>query len=246
MTDERFTIIVMNKRYSSWSMRAWLALRQCVGPAGYKELLFNLAGDAATTTAILPRSDIFKYSPTGKAPALIDHELGVTVYESIAIVFHLADRFPESGLWPKDPAAKAVCLSACAEMHAGFTGLRNNLPHHCLGKGLNHAVEALAKKEVIDDLARLGQMWTDLRTKYGQSGGDFLFGAFGAADCMFAPVSVRFMTYDPELASIAAFPVAQQYVRTLYQMSDMQQWIEDAKAEGEDTYLPYYEVYIDK
>ena len=147
----------MNKRYSSWSMRAWLALRHCVGPAGYKELLFNLAGDGATTSNILPRSEILKYSPTGKAPALIDHELGVTVYESIAIVFHIADKFPDSRLWPSDPVAKATCLSACAEMHAGFTGLRNNMPHNCLATGLKHAAEVIGKKEVQDDLLRIGQ-----------------------------------------------------------------------------------------
>lgn len=244
MADERFTIILMNKRYSSWSMRAWLALRHCVGPAGFKELLFNLAGDGATTSNILPRSEITKYSPTGKAPALIDHELGATVYESIAIVFHIADKFPECKLWPADPVAKAICMSACAEMHAGFTGLRNNMPHNCLATGLRHAAEVIDKKEVQDDLLRIGQLWTELRTKFGQAG-DFLFGEFSAADCMFAPVSVRFMTYDPELKTLAAFPVAQEYVKTLYKMEALQQWIEDAKAEGPDTFLPYYEVYCD-
>lgn len=244
MSDQKFTIILMNRRYSSWSMRAWLALRQCVGPNGFKELMFNLAGDPVTTLSMLPRSEITKYSPSGKAPAIIDHDLGVTIYESIAIVFHLADKFPDSKLWPADPAAKAVCLSACAEMHAGFTGLRNNMPHHCLATGLKHAAVVLDKKEVQDDIRRLGVLFTELRSKYGQSG-DYLFGEFGAADCMYAPVSVRFMTYDPELLSLSQFPVAQDYLRTLYKMEALQEWVENAKIEGPDTFLSFYETICD-
>lgn len=239
-----FTIVLMNKRYSSWSMRPWLALRQCVGKDGFAEILINLAGEPTTTKDILPRADIWKYSPTGKAPALIDHEVNVTVYESIAIILYLADRFPAANLLPTDLAARGMCLSACAEMHAGFTGLRNNMPHHCLATGIKHGAEVLKKKEVQDDINRLGQMWTDLRTTYG-AGGDFLFGSFGAADCMYAPVSVRFMTYDPELSSLAKYPVAQQYVRTLYAMEALQQWVEEAKKEGSDTFLDYYEVFSD-
>jgi glutathione S-transferase len=243
-SEVAYTIVLMNRRYSSWSMRAWLALKHCVGQDGFKEILINLAGEPSTTKNILPRADVWKYSPSGKAPALIDHELGVTVYESIAIVLHLADRFPQAHLLPADPAARAMCLSACAEMHAGFTGLRTHMPHHCLATGRKQGEIALSKKEVQDDIRRLGNLWTDLRTKYG-SGGPFLFGTFGAADCMFAPVSVRFMTYDPELASLASFPVAQEYVRTLYGMDMLQEWVEEAKKEGPDTFLDYYEVFSD-
>lgn len=243
-SSKDFTIVMMNRRYSSWSMRGWLGLCQCIDKSDFDTVMINLAGATTSTPGFLPRSDILKYSPSGKAPALIDHKLGVTVYESFAIVLHLADRFPQANLLPTDPSARAMCLSACAEMHAGFNGLRNNLPHHCLTTGYKHGAIAFTKKEVQDDINRLGILWTELRTKYG-SDGDFLFGSFGAADCMYAPVSVRFMTYDPELKTLANYPIAQQYIHTLYNMNNLQEWIEEAKKEGPDTYLDYYELVSD-
>lgn len=118
------------------------------------------------------------------------------------------------------------------------------MTHHCLTTAIRHGAAALEKKEVRDDINRLGKMWTELRTTYG-AGGPFLFGTFGAADCMYAPVSVRFMTYDPTLSSLAAYPVAQEYVRTLYAMEALQEWIEEAKKEGPDTYLDFYEAVSD-
>jgi glutathione S-transferase len=244
MSTKQFTIVLMNKRYSSWSMRAWLALKHCVKREDFDELVFNLAGVPSPATGMLPLSDIRKYSPTGKAPALLDHRLNVTVYESIAVVFHLAERFPEAHLLPADAAARALCLSACAEMHSGFMGLRENMPCHYVSTAHKYGREAITKKNVVADIERLGQLWTDLRTKYGSSG-PFLFGSFGAADCMFGPVSVRFMAYDPSLSSLAQFPVAQEYVKALYSMEAMQEWIADAKKEGPETFLPHYEKYSD-
>ena len=225
-------------------MRAWLALKHCVGKDGYDEVIVNLAGAPTTSTHMLPRSDILKYSPSGKAPALIDHTIGVTVYESFAVILHLADKFPSANLFPSDPAARALCLSACAEMHAGFNAIRNNMPHHCLTTGIKHGAVVLTKPEVQAEINRIGSMWTELRTKYGGEG-KFLFGAFGAADCMYAPISVRFMTYDPTLESLAQFPVAQEYVRTLYAMEMLQEWVTEARKEGTDTYLDFYEAISD-
>lgn len=245
MSSKQFTILLMNKRYSSWSMRGWLALKQCVKNEEFEELIFNLAGPASAAAGMLPLADIRKYSPTGKAPALVDHSLGVTVYESIAVVLHLADRFPQAGLLPADPAARAVCLSACAEMHAGFTGLRQNMPCHYVSTAAKYGQVTVTKEDVSKDIDRLGQLWTELRTKYG-SGGSFLFGAFGAADCMYAPVAVRFQCYDPTLSSLAKYPVAQEYVRTLFAMDAMQEWIAEAKKEGPDTFLAYYEQFSDE
>lgn len=223
-------------------MRAWLALKHCVKMDDFDEVLFNLAG--IPTQGMLPMSDIKKFSPTGKAPALQDHALGVTVYESIAIVLHLADRFPAARLLPSDARARALCLSACAEMHAGFSYLREHMTCHYVATAVKYGQVALKNKGVLADIERIGNLWTELRTAYGTDG-PFLFGTFSAADCMYAPVSVRFMVYDPTLQSLAQFPLAQEYVKTLYAMEAMQEWIQDAKKEGPDTFLPYYEKFSD-
>eukprot|EP01126_Amoeba_proteus_P053695 TRINITY_DN655_c0_g2_i2.p1 TRINITY_DN655_c0_g2~~TRINITY_DN655_c0_g2_i2.p1 ORF type:complete len:256 (-),score=38.41 TRINITY_DN655_c0_g2_i2:22-789(-) len=249
-----YTILVVNKRYSSWSMRGWLALRHAAGKGNFQEIRFNLAGPAVTTEGLnlLPRSEITKYSPTGKVPVLIDHELGVSVHESIAVVLHIAEKFPHSGLLPSDPAARAVCLSVCSEMHSGFVGMRTNMPCHFLGKAQKHGTEVLKKSEVLADINRIGTMWTELRTKFGENrggstgGGTFLFGAFSVADCMYAPITARFMTYDPTLSSLEAFPKAQEYLRTLYNDEIVQEWIEDAKKEGPETYVEQYEAVLDQ
>ena len=228
-------------------MRGWLAIRHAAGKGNYQEILFNLFGPAVPAANILAGADIVKYSPTAKVPAIIDHELGVTVYESIAVVLHVADRFPNSGLLPSDPAARAVCLSVCAEMHSGFVAMRSNMACHYLGKATKHGAEALKKPEVRADINRLGTMWTELRTKYGEKSGagPYLFGAFSAAECMYAPITARFMAYDPTLSSLEGFPKAKEYLLALYNNEMMQEWIEDAKKEGPETFLAQYEAVLD-
>jgi glutathione S-transferase len=227
-------------------MRGWLALRHATrnSPDSVEEVLCNLAGPAVPKIKMIPKADIAKYSPTLKAPVLIDKALDVTVCESLAVVLHVADRFPESELMPIDKAARAMCLSASSEMYTGFMGLRTYMPHNCQVKALKHGALALQKSEVLTDILRLGNMFTDLRKRFGADG-KYLFGKFSAADCMYAPVSVRFNTYDPELSSLSQFPAAQEYMRTLYAHDLVQQWISEAAAEGPETYLDYYETVSD-
>lgn len=241
-----FTVLCANKRYSSWSMRGWLAVRYALGKSNFEEVVFNLAGPACSEPPMISKVDRLKYSPTGKAPIVIDHELNVTVYESIAVVMYMADRFPDAKLWPNNLSAKALCLSACAEMHTGFTAMRTHLTCHFVEKGIKHGREALKRADVLADIQRLGVLFTELRTRFGQhQNGPFLFGHFTCADCMYAPVAVRFMDYDPDFQSLAEYPVAQEYLKALYNMDLMKEWIEDAKREGPTTYLQYYEEITD-
>lgn len=186
------------------------------------------------------------YSPTGKVPALIDEELGVTLVESLAIVLHIAERFPQAGLFPSDPAAKALALSASAEMHAGFMGLRMNCAMHCTVVARTHGAEAFAKPEVQQDVERLQKLWEGLLDRFGTGEStSYLFGATPSiADIMYAPVAIRFKAYDPDHKVLSK--KSQDYVNTLLQMEAVQEWIEGAKLEGPELDIAFYESFGDK
>ena len=241
-----FIVVIGNKRYSSWSLRGWLAARYVLGKEGFTEVMCRLAGaQASPDEKISARAEILKYSPTGKVPAFVDRQLGVVVCESIAIVYHIADRFPEANLLPKDPVARALVHSAAAEMHAGFVNIRNSMPHNCMITcKLHFQKNVISNPEVQIEIRRLGEMWTDMRARCGAAG-PFLAGNFSLADVMYAPVAIRFVQYDPELTSLSAFPVAQQYVRDLYQMDAVQEWIAGAAKEDKSTWIQAYELTSD-
>ena len=208
----RFTIIIGNKNYSSWSLRGWFALRHCV--ADFEEIQISL--DKPTTSA-----DIRAHSPAGRVPALFDGER--LIWDSLAICEYLAEIFPDAGLWPDDMAARAHARSVSAEMHSGFSDLRHDMPMNCRaslpGKGATPAA--------LTDIARIEAMWSHCRERYG-GGGDFLFGRFSAADVMYAPVASRFKTYQPEIG-----PTAMAYVEAIHGLPAMQQWIDAARAESD-------------
>ena len=243
-TTKPFTIVIGNKRYSSWSMRPWLGLRFVAGKDGFQEILCNLAGEGNVEDGIMPYSKIKEVSPIEKVPVLIDEELNVSIHESIAILMHLALRFPESGLLPENPADRAICLSVSSEMHSGFMGIRTNFPVHTLGIGRKHGVEALKLPEVQADIRRIGTMWTELRTQHAAKG-PFLFGHFTIADCMYAPVLFRFRAYDPDYTSLQAYPLAIAYIESLYQLDMIQEWIDGARKEKAYTFLQRYEKFLD-
>ena len=173
------TLVLGNKNYSSWSMRPWLALR--AAGISFDELVIPL--DRPETA-----EQIARYSPSGRVPALLDADL--TVWDSLAIIEYAAERFPQARLWPAAREARAIARSASAEMHSGFQALRAHLPMNLKRKP---AARALTP-EVERDVARIVAIWRDCRTQFG-AGGPFLFGAFSAADAMFAPVVTRFDTY---------------------------------------------------
>ena len=178
-------LTIGNKNYSSWSFRPWIAMK-VAGIAFEEEVISLNAPDF--------KARVGKLSGTGKVPALTDGD--VQVWESLAILEYLAEKFPAAGLWPADPAARAHARAIAAEMHAGFVPLRRLLPMN-----MWRPVKPLAlTPEAEANVRRIEAMWTDCRNRYGK-GGAFLFGAFGAADAMYAPVVSRFHTYAVEVGS---------------------------------------------
>ena len=151
-------------------------------------------------------------SPTRKVPVLVDGDQ--TIWESLAIIEYLAERYPESGLWPTDIAARATARSAAAEMHAGFTALRSSMPMNLRkalpGKGHGPGVEA--------EIDRVCSLWREGRDRFG-NGGPFLFGAFSGADCMYAPLATRLDTYGVSLDS-----TCRDYVDAILQWPDFMRW----------------------
>lgn len=176
MTD--LTLYLGNKNYSSWSFRPWIAMTAAGIP--FKDVVIPFDFDAGNPG--------FKpISPTGRVPVL--HHGEVRVWESLAIIEYVAELFPDAGIWPKAPADRAVARSVSMEMLSGFRALRNACPMNMRRpKGRIELPDG-----VMDDVARISTIWKELRQK---SGGPFLFGAFSAADAMFAPVVNRFEIYD--------------------------------------------------
>ena len=164
---------------------------------------------------------ILEHSPAGRVPVLRDG--AVTVWESLAIGEYLAERFPAARLWPEDPEARAHARAVSAEMHAGFATLREAMPMNCRaqlpGKGRAPGVE--------HDIARIVALWRDCRERYG-AGGDMLFGEFGIADAMFAPVVSRFATYGVSLD-----PVSRDYADAVSALPAVEEWVAAARAEPE-------------
>ena len=208
----RYTLVIGNKNYSSWSLRPWLLMRQS-----------GLAFDEVRVPLYLAGSKeaLRKYGASGKVPVLLDG--AVTVWDSLAIAEYLAERHPERQLWPAEGAQRAVARSISAEMHSGFAALRSNMSMNCRGSfpGLGRTVEVAA------DIERIQRIWIDCRERFGAAG-PYLFGAFTVADAMYAPVVLRFKTYAVQLSS-----VAQQYANAVLALSALQEWVEAAKAETE-------------
>ena len=205
-------LVIGNKNYSSWSMRPWLALR--ANGIAFEEIFVPLYTDDKADKARL-----LSFSASGKVPALIDGD--VTIWDSLAIIEYLAERFPEARLWPDDRAQRAHARAISAEMHSGFVALRNEC-----GMNLHRPIRALAlSQDAQANVARIQEIWIACRERYGERG-TFLFGAFGAADAMFAPVVHRFRTY-----AIPVAPKVQAYMETMMALPAFAEWTEAALAE---------------
>jgi glutathione S-transferase len=203
-------LVIGNKNYSSWSLRPWIAMKQ-IG-LSFEEIIIPM---------VLPttKAEMLKYAPTGQVPILIDGE--ITVFETIAILEYLNDRFPEAGLWPKAIEARAHARAISAEMHAGFGALRRDCPMNMRRPVRKHIVSPEAQKHV----ARINAIWTDARTRFGKDG-DFLFGTFTNADAMFAPIVNRFHVYDLPRSN-----TAQSYMDAMMALPAWQAWEEASRAE---------------
>jgi glutathione S-transferase len=203
-------LVIGNKNYSSWSMRPWLLMRE--RNIGFDEIQIPLR------QADSPERKQ-RYSPAGKVPVLLDGER--RIWESIAIVEYLAEKFPEARLWPQEEGARAVARAVSAEMHAGFERLRSQMFFNCRarfpGKGRGPGVQA--------DVDRILALWRDCREHYGR-GGNFLFGEFSIADAMFAPVVLRFQTYEVERDR-----VCREYADAVLALAPVQDWLEAAGKE---------------
>lgn len=203
-------LIVANKAYSSWSVRPWLLLAQMGIP--FEETVIPL--DVPTT-----RKAILKHSPSARCPALRDGDL--VVWDSLAMIEYVAEKYPKKAIWPKTRAARAVARSMCAEMHSGFQALRRECPMN-----LRRPVRAIELgEEAKADAARIDAMWTNARKTYGK-GGPFLFGKFCAADAFFAPVVNRFHIYDVKVSK-----TARAYMDAVMATAAFRALVEDAKAE---------------
>ena len=204
------TLVIGNKNYSSWSMRPWLVLKK-TGEA-FEEIVIPLDRPES-------KAEIFKHSPSGFVPTLKDGD--IAIWESLSICEYIAERFPDAGLWAKDPAARAVARSVSAEMHSGFSTLRTNMPMNVRGNAPGKG----RAPGVQEDINRISAIWRDCRTRFG-AGGPYLFGTFTIADAMYAPVVSRFVTYQVELDADA-----KAYVNTMWADPAMVAWVDGARRE---------------
>jgi len=179
------TLIIGNKNYSSWSLRPWIAMK--VAGLAFDEKVIPLYEPGS-------REQVLKYSPAGKVPVLIDGE--VAIWESLAILEYLAEKFPQAGLCPADAHARAHARAVAHEMHGGFQALRKNCPMNLWLPVKRRPVP----DDAMDNVRRIDALWSDCRARFGQ-GGAFLFGAFGAADAMYAPVVARLHSYGIEVSA---------------------------------------------
>jgi glutathione S-transferase len=212
-----YELVIGDKNYSSWSLRPWLVLKAFGIP--FAERLVRLRRPQT-------KAEILTRSPSGKVPALRTGDL--VVWDSLAIMEFLAERHPNAGIWPADPEARTIARCVSAEMHSGFAALRNECSMDFRS--------VLGFPEVSDavrqDIARIVAIWIDCRRRFGASG-EFLFGAFSAADAMYAPVVSRFVTYQPDLAAFGDDGTAARYRDWGMAMPAMREWGEAAAVEPE-------------
>lgn len=200
-------LIIGNKNYSSWSMRPWLVLKAAGIP--FDETVISLYVEGS-------EAKIREHSGAGKVPILIDGQGAgeVRVWESLAIIEYLAEKFPGAGIWPADAAARAHARSISTEMHAGFVPLRQQCGMNMWRPPAKRALTADAQANI----ARIEEIWTGARSRFG-AGGPFLFGKFSAADAMYAPIVSRFETYQIDVSA----PVA-AYMQAMIALPAWQEW----------------------
>ncbi|WP_010162943.1 MULTISPECIES: glutathione S-transferase family protein [unclassified Sphingomonas] len=214
-------LIIGNKAYSSWSMRGWLACKQ-------SGLLFEEAVVPLYDAEWDKRREGDEFAPSsGKVPILWDGD--AVVWDSLAIVEYLAEKTSRDLFWPADDSARAMARSMAAEMHSSFTALRRK---HSMNVRQIFAPVA-PDADVLADLQRIMELWAQARARFGGEG-DFLFGAFGAADIMYAPVVTRIITYGLPIARFA-----NGYMDAVLHHPFVQDWI--AQAQEEEWVIEQYE-----
>jgi len=214
-------LIIGNKAYSSWSLRGWLACKQSGLP--FEEVVVPLYDDQWDK-----RREGDEFAPSsGKVPILWDGE--AVVWDSLAIVDYLADKVGRERFWPQDDAPRAMARSMAAEMHSSFQALRRKHSMNIRQVFPQQTPDA----DVLAELTRIMELWAQARARFGGDG-DFLFGQFGAADIMFAPVCTRIVTYQLPIARFAT-----SYLDAVFSHPFMQDWI--AAAQEEEWVIEQYE-----
>lgn len=201
--SSKLVLYVWDYNYSSWSMRAGLALRQTGAP--FREI--NVHGEGEDLAALQA------LSPTGRFP-LLKHGPEL-IWDSLAIGEYLHELYPQAGLWPGSASARAHARSVSAEMHSSFAGLREAMPMNIRAHYPGHLKTAAVRREV----ARVCELWQSCLDRFGGHG-PFLFGEFSLADAFFAPVVMRFTTYDVELS-----PPLAAYAEAVRQQAFVKDWI---------------------
>ena len=215
MATDRYTLVIGDKNISSWSLRPWLALKQCRIPFTEERVRLRQPDSKA---------EILRHTPAGKVPVLkTDHGL---VWDSLAILEVLAERHPEHRLWPEDAEARAAARSISAEMHSGFATLRNDMSMDLLSRLPSPPISAALEA----DIERIATLWREARARFGKAG-PFLFGAFTNADAMYAPVATRFRTYGVDLSALATTARGATYMEAIFALPAMAEWTEGAAEE---------------
>ena len=208
-------LLTGNKRWSTWSMRPWLALKRA--GVDFEEVRIPLRRDEATAAAIAAAG-----SSSGQIPVLIDG--GLTVHDSLAICEYLAERYPDAKLWPADPTARALARSAAAEMHSGFMPVRRDL-----SMDIGQRLEAGIGEDTAAAIRRIVALWRDM---IGRFGGPFLAGEWSIADAFYTPVATRFVTYGVDLAAYGDDGTAAAYRDRLLAQPEYLEWERGALAEA--------------
>lgn len=205
-------LIIGNKNYSSWSLRAWLLLAKL--EVGFEEIMVPLSVEGSQVA-------LYQYSPSGRVPVYREGDL--VIWDTLAIAEYLAEAHPQ--LWPQDRAQRAQARSLSAEMHAGFTALRQQMPMNCRAEGrrvpLTPALES--------DIQRVQEIWADCRERSeadGAASGPWLFGSFSIADAMYVPVAFRFNTYG-----VSGAPKVERYMKAVLGDPQVKRWHEAARQE---------------
>jgi len=212
----KYTLVLGTKDWSSWSLRPYMAMRATGAP--FEEVVIRLRQTQHPSS----KEQILKYSPAGRVPVLQIEEGGKThtVWDSLAICETLAERHPEARLWPAEPMARAAARSYSAEMHSGFPDVREQLSMDFARRQPTPAL----RPETKEQIARIIEMWNGALNTH--SAGGYLFGGFSVADCMFAPVVSRFVTYGIDLPA-----PAKSYAERIFALPAMRDWEKASKAE---------------
>ena len=214
MSSTAYTLAIGSRNYSSWSLRAWLALKLC--GVAFDTEFYDLRGPE--------RAKIKSASPSAMVPVLRvvrQDAPAFHVWDTLAIAEFLAEHHSHPHPWPIDPFARARARSVSAEMHSGFADLRRTCPMDMIARVADHPIT----DETRTQIGRIAQIWNECRSDFG-AGGDFLFGSFGIADCFFAPVVSRFQTYG-----IALDGRAKVYAQAVLSWAAMKQWTAEAARE---------------